>query len=113
MATLHERLFDPDAGKARIANLWWAVALRGVGAIMFGTLALLWPGITLIVLVFLFAAYCIVDGVFSIVLAVRGARRHERWVWPALHALVALGGAGAALLYPGITLIVFVAMLIA
>lgn len=113
MATLHERLFDPGAGTARIANLWWAMALRGVGAIVLGTLAILWPGITLIVLVFLFAAYCIVDAVFSIVLAVRGARRHERWWWPALHALVALAAAVAALLYPGITLIVFVAMLIA
>jgi uncharacterized membrane protein HdeD (DUF308 family) len=113
MATLHERLFRPDAGTARIANLWWAVALRGVGAIMLGTLALLWPDVTLITLVFLFAAHCIVDAVFSIILAVRGARRHERWGWPALHALVALAAAAAALLYPDITLIVFVAMLIA
>lgn len=70
MVTLHERQFRPDAGTARIANLWWAVALRGVGAVVLGTLAILWPGITLIVLVFLFAAYCIVDGVFSIILAV-------------------------------------------
>lgn len=113
MATLHERLSAPAAGTARIANLWWAVALRGVGAIILGTLAVLWPGITLIVLVFLFAAYCVVDAVFSIVLAVRGARRHERWGWQALHALVALAAAATALLYPDITLIVFVAMLIA
>ncbi len=113
MATLHQRLFAPDAGRTRIANLWWAVALRGVGAVVLGTLALLWPAMTLLVLVFLFAAYCVVDAVFSMVLAVRGARRHERWGWPALHALVALAAAAAALLYPDITLIVFVAMLIA
>lgn len=113
MATLHQRLFTPDAGTARIANLWWAMALRGAGAVVLGTLALLWPDITLLVLVFLFAAYCVVDGVFSIVLAVRGARRHERWWWPAFHALVALAAAAAAVLYPGITLIVFVAMLVA
>lgn len=113
MASLHERLFDPDAGTARIANLWWAMALRGAGAVVLGTLALLWPDITLIVLVFLFAAYCVVDAVFSIILSVRGARRHDRWWWPALHALVALAAAAAAVLYTGITLIVFVAMLIA
>ncbi|MBD3744591.1 MAG: DUF308 domain-containing protein [Sphingopyxis terrae] len=113
MAPLHERLFDPDTGTARIASLWWAMALRGAGAVVLGSLALLWPDITLIVLVFLFAAYCVVDAVFSIILAVRGARRHDRWWWPALHALVALAAAAAAVLYPGITLIVFVAMLIA
>jgi uncharacterized membrane protein HdeD (DUF308 family) len=114
MATLDEPLLDPAAEQVRIANLWWAMALRGVGAIILGVLAILWPAITLIVLVFIFAAYCIADAVFSIVLAVRGAKRRERWWWwPALHALVALGAAAVALIYPGVTLIAFAAMLIA
>jgi uncharacterized membrane protein HdeD (DUF308 family) len=113
MVTPYERLLDPDAGTGRIANLWWAMALRGVGAIVLGTLAILWPGITLVILVLVFAAYCIADAVFSIVLAVRGAKQHERWWWPALNAVVALAAAAVALLYPDITMIAFVGMLIA
>ncbi|WP_268873891.1 MULTISPECIES: hypothetical protein [unclassified Sphingobium] len=35
MMTLYERLLDPDTGTARIASLWWAMALRGAGAIIF------------------------------------------------------------------------------
>lgn len=113
MVSLNERLLEFDAGTTRIANLWWAMALRGVGAIVLGTLAISWPAITLIILVLIFAAYCVADAFFSIVLAVRGARRHERWWWPALHALIALVAAAVALLFPGITMIAFVGMLIA
>ena len=113
MTALNERLLDPDAGAARIANLWWAMALRGVGAIILGMLAILWPAITLIILVLIFAGYCVVDAVFSIVLAVRGARRHEPWWWLALHALAALAAATVALLFPDLTMIAFVVMLIA
>lgn len=113
MATIYERMLDPNPAAARVASLWWAMALRGVGAIVLGMLALLWPAITLFILVLIFAAYCIADAVFSIVLAVRGAKRHERWWLPALHALVALAAAAVAILYPGITMLAFVAMLIA
>jgi len=113
MVTFYERPLDPDAGWARIANMWWAMALRGVGAIILGMLALLWPAITLIMLVLIFAAYCIADAFFSIVLAFRGARRNERWWWLALHAFVALAAAVVALLYPAITIIAFVGMMIA
>lgn len=113
MATIYERMLDPGPGAVRIAGLWWAMALRGVGAIVLGMLALSWPAITLFILVLIFAAYCMADAVFSIVLAIRGAKRRERWLWPALHALVALAAAAVAILYPGITTLAFIAMLIA
>ncbi len=58
---------------------WWALALRGVLAILFGFLAFLSPGITLLALVFLFGAYMLVDGVLAIVAAVWTAGREERW----------------------------------
>jgi uncharacterized membrane protein HdeD (DUF308 family) len=111
MAALYDRLYDPDRSNARIADLWWAMALRGVGAIALGTLAVLWPGITLLVLAGIFAAYCVVDAVFSIVLAVRGARHDERWWWPALNGVIALAAAVLALLYPGLTILAFVVLL--
>ena len=58
---------------------WWALALRGVLAILFGFLAFLSPGITLLALVFLFGAYMLVDGVLAIVAAIWTAGRNERW----------------------------------
>ena len=37
-----------------LTRRWWVVALRGVAAVIFGILALVWPAITLGALVLLF-----------------------------------------------------------
>ncbi len=111
MATIYDRLYDPDRSNARIAGLWWAMALRGVAAIALGTLAVLWPGLTLLILAGLFAAYCLVDAGFSFILAARGARRHERWGWPAFHGVVTMATALLTILYPGLTVLAFVMVL--
>jgi len=113
MATTVYRMLDPGRRNDRIAGLWWAMALRGAGAIVLGTLAVLWPDITLLVLAGIFAAYCAVDAVFSIILAVRGARRDERWGWSALHGIVALATAVLTVFYPQLTILAFVILLIA
>ncbi len=62
-----------------VARDWWVFAVRGVAAIVFGALAFIWPEATLTVLVFLFGAYVLVDGVSLLVALARGdavARRH-------------------------------------
>ncbi len=62
-----------------VAREWWLFAIRGVAALVFGILAFIWPEATLTVLVFLFGAYVLVDGVALLVALVRGdpvARRH-------------------------------------
>ncbi len=48
---------------------WWALALRGLIAIIFGLLAIFSPGTTLAALVVLFGAYALVDGIFAIILS--------------------------------------------
>jgi uncharacterized membrane protein HdeD (DUF308 family) len=57
-----------------LTRYWWAVALRGAVALLFGLLALIWPGITVIVLVALFGAYALVDGAFALGTAIFGRR---------------------------------------
>jgi uncharacterized membrane protein HdeD (DUF308 family) len=64
---------------AVLAMNWWALALRGIVAILFAILAFAIPGITLTVIVLLFGAYALVDGIFAIISAVRAARGHRRW----------------------------------
>jgi uncharacterized membrane protein HdeD (DUF308 family) len=110
----------PSGGAARneamcalLAQNWWAVALRGVFAILFGLIALFVPGATILSLVLFFSAYMLVDGVFGIVAAVRAARKGERWGLLVLEGLANIGVGVIALLWPGLTAIAFVLMLAA
>ena len=102
-----------DDMSAALARNWWAVALRGVFAILFGIIALLMPGVTLTALVLLFSAYMLVDGVFTIVAAVRAARRHERWGWLVLEGIADLAAGAIAFLWPVITVVAFIYLLAA
>src|SRR5579863_9523695 len=84
---------------------WWALALRGLVAVLFGLLTFFLPGITLVTLVLLFGAYALVDGVFNVVAFFRVAS--HQWAllvegaigiiaglltfsWPAITALALL-----------------------
>src|SRR3984893_18397807 len=97
-----------DAMSALLAQNWWAIALRGVFAIIFGIIALLMPGATMLALVLLFAAYLLVDGIFAIIAAVRASRRQERWGWLIFEGLVDLVTGGIA---AGLAVIIVAALL--
>lgn len=78
-----------------LARNWWALVIRGIAAILFGVLAFVWPGLTVLALVILFAAFAAVDGVFALVAAWRAAEGRRQW-WPL--ALEGVAGIGVAVL---------------
>jgi uncharacterized membrane protein HdeD (DUF308 family) len=87
-----------------VARDWWVYAVRGVAAIVFGILALAWPGPTLAVLVLMFGAYAFVDGVALLVALARGdvlARSHA-WA-TGIMGVLGIVIAVATLLWPDIT----------
>jgi uncharacterized membrane protein HdeD (DUF308 family) len=55
---------------------WWALAIRGLAAVLFGLLTFFVPGITLVTLVLLFGIYALVDGVFNVLAFFRVAAHH-------------------------------------
>jgi uncharacterized membrane protein HdeD (DUF308 family) len=45
---------------------WRGIALRGIVALLFGVVTLVWPGLTVTALVLLFGAFALVGGLFTI-----------------------------------------------
>src|SRR5438093_3897207 len=82
---------------------WWALALRGVLAILLGVAVVVVPGVTLAALVVLFGAYALVDGVLAIIAGVRAAERHERWWSPVLKGLAGIAAGVVTFVQPALT----------
>jgi uncharacterized membrane protein HdeD (DUF308 family) len=97
---------QPQPALPMASGNWWAQLLRGIAAVLFGLAALLWPGMTLLVLLVIFALYALVDGLFAIVAGIRdtGGRR---WLLLAEGVLGLLAGL-VVLFWPGETALVLV-----
>jgi uncharacterized membrane protein HdeD (DUF308 family) len=97
---------QPQPALPTASGNWGAMVLRGIAAVLFGLAALLWPGMTLLVLLVIFALYALVDGLFAIVAGIRdtGGRR---WLLLAEGVLGLLAGL-VVLLWPGQTALVLV-----
>jgi uncharacterized membrane protein HdeD (DUF308 family) len=97
----------------RMADQWWIFALQGVAAIVFGVLALVWPGITLLWLVILFAAYALVHGVLALTSGLRrGADGKPDW-WRIVGGVVSIAAGVVAFAMPGITAYVLLVLIAA
>lgn len=79
---------------------WLTVALRGVLAIVVGLIAIFFPQITLTVLIALFAAFALLEGLFLIISGIRSRNEHERWWVLIIQGLLGLGAGVIALLAP-------------
>ena len=58
---------------------WWVPVLRGIAAVVFGVMAFVYPGLTAAVLVLLFGAWVLVDGIFRVIGAVAGRASDSEW----------------------------------
>jgi uncharacterized membrane protein HdeD (DUF308 family) len=86
------RGFARQALARYLARKWPLLMLRGVAALLFGTIAIAAPGATLLSIILVWGAYAIVDGAFSLWAAATGSvgEGASRW-W-----LAVVGGAGIA-----------------
>jgi uncharacterized membrane protein HdeD (DUF308 family) len=91
-----------------LARNWWALALRGAAAIIFGIIALFWPPAAVAALVAVFGAYALVDGIFNLVAAVRAGREGQRWGVLVFEGIVSVLVGVLTLFYPGVTALALV-----
>lgn len=92
-----------------LSDNWPILVLRGIAAIVFGVLALAWPGITLLAMVILFGAYVLVEGIATLAMAfMRSERRRASLV---LGGLLDIAAGIVTLLYPAISALVLLAVI--
>ena len=87
-----------------VSKYWWAFALRGLLAVIFGVMALSWPGLTLIVLVYVFGIYVVIEGALSIIAAF-GKRGAKNWWVVLIEGIAGVVFGILTISWPGITAI--------
>jgi uncharacterized membrane protein HdeD (DUF308 family) len=95
-----------------LARSWWLFILRGLVGILFGILVWLLPGAGLAFILAFLAAWLFVDGIVSIVQAVRGGPdltgRHRSRTWLAIDGVLSLLMAVVVVLLPGLSAVALV-----
>lgn len=82
---------------------WSTIVLRGVVAIGFGVLALLLPGLTVGLLIAIFAAFTIVYGLIALASAILARRNAQPWRGELLTGAVAIAAAVVVMIWPDLT----------
>lgn len=91
-----------------LSENWWLLLLRGVCALIFGLLALIWPAISLLALVILFGVYALLDGFLALVAAVLGRHKSTPLWWLILAGLISVAAGIVTFVYPQVTALVLV-----
>lgn len=97
---------SPLSPRTALARCWWLFVLRGVVSILFGVTALVWPAITAVAFVLLFAAWAIVDGVSSLVAALRDVEKGREALLLGVEGLLGIAAGVVAFVWPEPTLVV-------
>jgi uncharacterized membrane protein HdeD (DUF308 family) len=93
-----------------VENLWWMFVFQGILTVIFGLIALFWPGVTLVAVVYFFAAYVFVMG---LVLAARGLMRmktEQSWWFLVLIGIMAILFGIYLLAYPQVAISSFLSI---
>ena len=96
---------------AILVGNWWALALRGVLAILFAIVAFVLPLVAATAMVLVFAAYAFVDGIFALVVGLRAARHHGRSAPLLIEGVLNLLIGVFFFVWPGAALVAFVWMI--
>lgn len=95
-----------------IGNFRTMFLFRGLAAIAFGVLTLVWPKISLAALVLLFGIFAVVSGITAIVAALRN-REEQHWGLLLFEGILGVLAGVVALIWPGITALAFLYLIAA
>ncbi|SEL82321.1 MULTISPECIES: HdeD family acid-resistance protein [Rhodococcus] len=89
-------------------DIWWLLLIRGIFAVLFGIVALVWPGVTVWAMVVVFGVYAIVDGLVEVVRSIQARKIVTGWVWWLIGGIVSVAAGVVAFAWPEVTVLVAV-----
>jgi len=81
---------------------WWTYLVRGILAILFGIIALVWPTATVLVLIILFGCYALVEGLFVFGFSIARASKGDKFFAAMLLGLLGVLVGIVVLARPGV-----------
>jgi uncharacterized membrane protein HdeD (DUF308 family) len=100
---------DPVAAlESRRRRAGWAMAVRGIIAVIFGLIAVRYPGSAAGAFVIIFAVFAFADAILEFVTASAMGRLGLRWGWYVVGALASIAAGILAIAYPRATFLVLV-----
>ena len=95
-----------------LGNFSTMFLFRGIAAILFGILTLVWPKLSLAVLVLLFGLFAVISGITAVVAALRNTGE-KGWGLLLFEGILGILAGVVALVWPGITALAFLYLLAA
>jgi uncharacterized membrane protein HdeD (DUF308 family) len=95
-----------------ISNFRTMFLFRGIAAVLFGVIALVWPRLTLSALVLVFGVFAVISGITAVVAALRNTE-FPGWGLLLFEGILGILAGVIALVFPGITALAFLYLLAA
>jgi uncharacterized membrane protein HdeD (DUF308 family) len=95
-----------------LSNYRTMFLFRGIAAVLFGIIALVWPNLTLSALVLVFGVFAVISGITAIAAALRNTE-FPGWGWLLAEGILGVLVGVVALVWPGITALAFLYLLAA
>jgi uncharacterized membrane protein HdeD (DUF308 family) len=95
-----------------LSTFWWLLLLRGIAAILFGVLAIVWPAATVTALVIWFAVFALIDGVAALYHGIANRSELEYWWLLILEGIFGIVFGILVLARPGISTVVLSVVLV-
>lgn len=95
-----------------LARNWWVLVLRGVAGVLFGVATFVWPVISIALLVLMWGAYALVDGVFALIGSFKSGRDGFPW-WLFLAGLAGVAAGVFTFVNPAITALALLTLIAA
>jgi uncharacterized membrane protein HdeD (DUF308 family) len=95
-----------------MSNFRTMFLFRGLAAVLFGVLTLVWPKLSLVALVFLFGVFAVITGITAVAAALRN-REEQGWGLLLFQGILGILAGAVALIWPGITALAFLYLLAA